>query len=45
MANAYQTPVVNRKVIKAKPRPETDREKLRDDINTRYENSLRYLGR
>lgn len=45
MATAYQTPVVERKVLKPKPRPETDRKQLRDDINARYENTLSYLGR
>jgi len=45
MATAYQTPVVDRKPLKARPRPETDRKQLRDDINSRYENTLSYLGR
>ncbi len=45
MAAAYQPPVTERKGLKAKPRPDTDREQLRADINARYENSLKYLGR
>lgn len=45
MAVANQTPAAERKVIKAKPRPETDRKQLRDDIATRYANTLNYLGR
>jgi hypothetical protein len=45
MAAAYQTPVAERRVLKAKPRPETDRHQLRADIIARYENTLKYLGR
>lgn len=45
MAAAYQTPIVDRKALKARPRPGTDRKQLRDDINARYENTLSYLGR
>ena len=44
MATAYKTPVEEQKVLKAKPRL-VDREALRADINARYENTLRYLGR
>ena len=44
MATAYKTPVEEQKVLKAKPRL-VDREALRADINERYENTLRYLGR
>lgn len=45
MAAAYQPPVEKRRALKAKPRPDMDREALREDIKKRYENTLRYLGR
>lgn len=45
MATAYSAPVEKHRKIKAKPRPELDRKALRDDINARYENTLRHLGR
>jgi len=45
MATAYQTPVIERRELKARPRPEMDRGQLRADISARYENTLRYLGR
>ena len=45
MATAYLAPVDERQKLKAKPRPDMDREALRADINQRYENTLRYLGR
>lgn len=45
MATAYQTPVVERRVLKAKRRPDMDRQQLREDINRRYDNTLTYLGR
>lgn len=45
MAAEYPLPVVEHPVLKAKPRPETDRKNLRAEINARYENTLRYLGR
>lgn len=45
MATAYRTPVEEHETFKAKPRRDVDRKALRDSINTRYENTLRYLGR
>tara|TARA_A100001391_G_scaffold10541_1_gene6445 strand:+ start:197 stop:334 length:138 start_codon:yes stop_codon:yes gene_type:complete len=45
MATAYIAPVDERKKFKAKPRPDLDRDSLIADINKRYENTLRYLGR
>lgn len=45
MATAYHPPVEEHRVLKAKPRRNVDREALRADINQRYENTLRYLGR
>lgn len=45
MATAYSAPVEEHRKLKARPRPELDREALRADINRRYENSLRHLGR
>lgn len=44
MATAYKPPVEAHKELRARPR-ELDRKALRDDINARYENTLRYLGR
>ena len=45
MATAYQPPVEKHRVLKSKPRRDVDRDALRADINVRYENTLRYLGR
>lgn len=45
MATAYKPPVEEHRVLKAKPRPDTDRAALRADITARYENTLRHLGR
>ena len=44
MATVYDVPSTERD-LKAKPRPDVDRKKLRDQINAKYENTLRYLGR
>jgi hypothetical protein len=43
MAAAFEQVV--RQKLKAKPRPEVDVKALREEINARYENTLRYLGR
>jgi hypothetical protein len=43
MATAFQYAV--RPKLTAKPRKDLDVEKLRDEINQRYEPTLRYLGR
>lgn len=45
MATIHQPPVAERRIRKAKPQPDVDREALRADINARYANTLRYLGR
>lgn len=45
MATAYSAPVEEHRSLTARPRREVDREALRADINRRYENTLRYLGR
>ena len=45
MATAYQAPVEERPALKANPRPNVDRKELRAEINARYENTLRHLGR
>lgn len=45
MATAYLAPVQEHRTLKAKPRRDIDRTALRADINARYENTLRYLGR
>lgn len=45
MATPYQDLDAKRKPLTAKPRPQTDREQLRADIEARYDNTLRYLGR
>ena len=45
MATAYHAPVEERPVLKAKPQEKIDRKALREEINARYENTLRYLGR
>lgn len=43
MATAHKIPE-KREPLKAKPRT-VDREALRAEINQRYENTLRYLGK
>ena len=45
MATAYDPPVKKRRTFTAKPRPDLDVDALRDEIEKRYENTLRYLGR
>jgi hypothetical protein len=40
----YDVPSTERD-LKPKLRPDVDRKKLRDQINAKYENTLRYLGR
>jgi hypothetical protein len=45
VATSYRAPVEERRKLVAKPQPDIDRKALRDDINKRYENTLRYLGR
>ena len=45
MATAYRTPVKKRRTFTAKPQPDLDVEALRADIEKRYENTLRHLGR
>lgn len=38
-------PPVRARVLVAKPRPNVDREQLRERINAKYKNTLAYLGR
>jgi hypothetical protein len=45
MATASKPPVEEHSVLRARPRPDVDRAALRADINKRYENTLRHLGR
>lgn len=45
MATTYRAPVEEQRKLTAKPRPDVDRDELRADINRRYENTLRYLGK
>ncbi|QKS00431.1 hypothetical protein F9288_12965 [Sphingomonas sp. CL5.1] len=45
MATAYRAPVEQHRKLKARPRRDIDVKALRNDINERYENTLRYLGR
>jgi hypothetical protein len=45
MATASRPPEEEREVLKANPRREADRKALRAEINARFENTLRYLGR
>lgn len=44
MATVYHAPSPER-TLKAKPRSNVDRKELREQINAKYENTLRYLGR
>ena len=39
------TKPVERKPLKAQPRPDVDREALRADISKRFSETLKYLGR
>jgi hypothetical protein len=45
MPTSNQNPDPKNKQVKARPRPEIDRNQLRADIAARYENTLKYLGR
>lgn len=45
MATTYTAPVEEHRTLKPRRRPDVDRKALRADINARYDNTLRCLGR
>lgn len=45
MATACKAPDKKRRTFIAKPRPDLNIDAVRDGIEKRYENTLRYLGR
>lgn len=44
MATAYRTPEKKRRTFTAKPQPNLELDRLRDDVEKRYENTLGVLA-